>query len=89
MNSFFEDTYSCAIKLRYPSWSGDLDYNFFRNNNVALSSSKIDKLPTRPLVTSDFIYPSLIGNRRLTDAFGNYIELGQRRYFGRKYPLMH
>jgi uncharacterized protein YecE (DUF72 family) len=64
---FFDDTYRYAIEVRHPSWFSDLAYNFFRNSNVSLVWSQMDRLQTPPVVTSDFVYLRLIGDRRLTE----------------------
>ena len=68
---FFDDTFRYAIEVRHPSWFSDLAYNFFRNSNVSLVWSQMDRLQTPPVVTSDFVYLRLIGDRRLAeDQFG-------------------
>jgi uncharacterized protein YecE (DUF72 family) len=68
---FFEDTFRYAVEVRHPSWFSDLAYNFFRNSNISLVWSQMDRLQTPPVVTSDFVYLRLIGDRRLAeDQFG-------------------
>jgi uncharacterized protein YecE (DUF72 family) len=68
---FFDDAFRYAIEVRHPSWFNDMGYSFFRNNNTSLVWSQMDKLQTPPIVTSDFVYLRLIGNRRLVeDQFG-------------------
>lgn len=62
---FFEDTFRYAVEVRHPSWFSDLAYNFFRNSNISLVWSQMDRLQTPPVVTSDFVYLRLIGDRRL------------------------
>jgi uncharacterized protein YecE (DUF72 family) len=70
-NFFFEGDFRYAVEVRHPSWFSDLAYNFFRNNNIGLVWSQMDKLQTPPVVTSDFVYLRLIGDRRLAeDQFG-------------------
>ena len=64
---FFEGDFRYAIEVRHASWFNDLAYNFFRNNNIAMVWSQMDRLQTVPVVTSDFIYLRLIGDRRLSD----------------------
>jgi len=44
-----------------------LAYNFFRNSNISLVWSQMDRLQTPPVVTSDFVYLRLIGDRRLAE----------------------
>ena len=68
---FFEGDYRYAVEVRHSSWFSDLAYNFFRNNNIAMVWSQMDRLQTPPVVTSDFVYLRLIGDRRLAeDQFG-------------------
>jgi len=68
---FFEGDFRYAVEVRHSSWFSDLAYNFFRNNNIAMVWSQMDRLQTPPVVTSDFVYLRLIGDRRLAeDQFG-------------------
>ena len=70
-NFFFEGDFRYAVEVRHSSWFNDLAYNFFRNNNIAMVWSQMDRLQTPPVVTSDFVYLRLIGDRRLAeDQFG-------------------
>lgn len=64
---FFEGDIRYAVEVRHSSWFSDLAYNFFRNNNIAMVWSQMDRLQTPPVVTSDFVYLRLIGDRRLSD----------------------
>jgi len=66
-NFFFEDTFRYAVEVRHPSWFNDLAYNFFKNNDIGMVWSQMDRLRTPPIVTSDFIYLRLIGDRRLAE----------------------
>jgi uncharacterized protein YecE (DUF72 family) len=56
-----------AVEVRHSSWFNDLAYNFFKNNNIAMVWSQMDRLQTPPIVTSDFVYLRLIGDRRLAE----------------------
>jgi uncharacterized protein YecE (DUF72 family) len=70
-NFFFEGNFRLAVEVRHSSWFSDLAYNFFKNNNIAMVWSQMDRLQTPPIVTSDFVYLRLIGDRRLAeDQFG-------------------
>ena len=64
---FFEGDFRYAIEVRNSSWFSDLAYNFFKNNNIAMVWSQMDRLQTPPVVTSDIIYLRLIGDSRLSD----------------------
>jgi uncharacterized protein YecE (DUF72 family) len=67
----FDDTFRYAIEVRHPSWFNELAYNLFKNSNISLVWSQMDRLQTPPIVTSDFVYLRLIGDRRLAeDQFG-------------------
>jgi uncharacterized protein YecE (DUF72 family) len=66
-NFYFEGDFRYAVEVRHPSWFNDLAYNFFKNNNIAMVWSQMDRLQTPPIVTSDFVYLRLIGDRRLAE----------------------
>jgi uncharacterized protein YecE (DUF72 family) len=66
-NFFFEGDFRYAVEIRHSSWFSDLAYNFFKNNNIAMVWSQMDRLQTPPVVTSDFVYLRLIGDRRLEE----------------------
>jgi uncharacterized protein YecE (DUF72 family) len=65
---FFEGDFRYAVEVRHRSWFNDLAYNFFKNNNIAMVWSQMDRLQTPPIVTSDFVYLRLIGDRRLAES---------------------
>ena len=62
---FFDETYRYAIEVRHPSWFSDLAYNFFKNNNISLVWNQLDIIQAPPVVTSDFVYLRLIGDRSI------------------------
>ena len=64
---FFEGDFRYAVEVHHSSWFSDLAYNFFRNNNIAMVWSQMDRLQIPQVVTSDFVYLRLIGDRRLSD----------------------
>ncbi len=68
---FFQGDFRYAVEVRHSSWFSDLAYNFFKNNNISMVWSQMDRLQTPPIVTSDFVYLRLIGDSRLDeDQFG-------------------
>ncbi|HEX2306417.1 MAG TPA: DUF72 domain-containing protein [Nitrososphaeraceae archaeon] len=67
-NFFFEGSFRYAVEVRHPSWFNELAYNFFKRNNIAMVWSQMDRLYTPPIVTSDFVYLRLIGDRRLAES---------------------
>ena len=69
---YFDDVFRYAVEVRHHSWFNELAYNFFKNNNICMVWSQQDKLVTPPIVTSDFVYLRLIGDRSIDEKdFGN------------------
>ena len=56
-----------AIEVRHRSWFQDLAYNFFAKNNICLVWSQLDEMKTPPVVTTDFLYLRLIGDRGIQE----------------------
>ncbi len=81
-NFFFEGSFRYAVEVRHPSWFNDLAYNFFKNNNIAMVWSQMDRLQTPPIVTSDFVYLRLIGDRRLAESQFGKIQIDRAEEIG-------
>jgi uncharacterized protein YecE (DUF72 family) len=64
---FFDDSFRYAVEVRHPSWFSDLAYNFFLNNNICMVWNKLDRIQSPPIVTSDFVYLRLIGDRSIEE----------------------
>lgn len=64
---FFDDSFRYTVEVRHPSWFSDLAYNFFSNNNICMTWNQLDKIQSPPIVTSDFVYLRLIGDRTIKD----------------------
>ncbi|HEY6164726.1 MAG TPA: DUF72 domain-containing protein [Nitrososphaeraceae archaeon] len=56
-----------AVEVRDRSWFQDLAYNFFANNNICMVWSQLAELRTPPIVTTDFLYIRLIGDRSIDE----------------------
>jgi uncharacterized protein YecE (DUF72 family) len=56
-----------AVEVRHRSWFQDLAYNFFANNDMCLVWSQLADIRTPPIVTSDFVYVRLIGDRSIQE----------------------
>jgi uncharacterized protein YecE (DUF72 family) len=56
-----------AVEVRHRSWFQVLAYNFFRNNQMCLVWSQLADIKTPPIVTSDFVYVRLIGDRSIQE----------------------
>lgn len=54
-----------AVEIRYRSLVQDLAYNFFANNRICLVWSQLADIRIPPIVTSDFVYVRLIGDRTI------------------------
>jgi len=59
--------FTYAVEVRDRSWFQDLAYNFFADNNICLVWSQLAELKTPPIVTSDFLYLRLIGDRSIQE----------------------
>ena len=64
---YFDDNFRYAIEVRHPSWFSDLAYNFFSNNKICMVWNQLDKIQSPPVVTSDFVYLRLIGDRSIKE----------------------
>ena len=68
---FFDDSFRYAVEVRHPSWFSDLAYNFFSNNNICMVWNQPDKIQSPRIVTTDYVYLRLIGDRSIKeDEFG-------------------
>jgi uncharacterized protein YecE (DUF72 family) len=64
---FFDDSFRYAVEVRHPSWFSDLAYNFFSNNNICMVWNQLEKIQSPPVVTTDFVYLRLIGDRSIKE----------------------
>jgi uncharacterized protein YecE (DUF72 family) len=64
---FFDDDFRYSVEVRHPSWFSDLAYNFFKNNNICMVWNQLDRIQFPPIVTSDFVYLRLIGDRSIKE----------------------
>jgi uncharacterized protein YecE (DUF72 family) len=65
-----DNRFRYAIEVRHRSWFQDLAYSFFSNNNLCLVWSQLDEIKTPPIVTTDFLYLRLVGDRSIQEDFG-------------------
>ena len=56
-----------AIEVRHHSWFNELFYNYMKEKNYCLVWSQQDILITPPILTSDFLYLRLIGDRSIDE----------------------
>lgn len=64
---YLDNSFRYAVVVRHRSWFQDLAYNFFANNDICLVWSQLAEIRTPPIVTSDFVYVKLIGDRSIQE----------------------
>lgn len=64
---YLDKGFRYAVEVRHRSWFQDLAYNFFANNDMSLVWSQLADIHTPPIVTSDFVYLRLIGDRSIQE----------------------
>jgi len=67
LESQLDNSYRYAIEVRHHSWFNDLAFNYFKQNDFCLVWSQQDRLVTPPVMTTDFVYLRLIGDRSIFD----------------------
>ena len=64
---YLDKGFRYAVEVRNRSWFQDLAYNFFRNNQMCMVWSQLADIHTPPIVTTDFVYVRLIGDRSIEE----------------------
>jgi uncharacterized protein YecE (DUF72 family) len=62
-----DPSFRYAIEVRHHSWFNELFYNYLKDNNYCFVWSQQDTLDTPPIVTTDFLYLRLIGDRSIDE----------------------
>jgi len=62
-----DPSFRYAIEVRHHSWFNELFYNYLKEKNYCLVWSQQGKLITPPVVTTDFLYLRLIGDRSIDE----------------------
>jgi len=62
-----DPSFRYAIEVRHYSWFNELFYNYIKEKNYCLVWSQLDILITPPVVTTDFVYLRLIGDRSINE----------------------
>lgn len=57
-----------AVEPRHESWFDDEVYDYFRENGICLVWSQRDELPPPAVVTTDFVYLRLMGDRSIPES---------------------
>ena len=63
----FDPSFRYAIEVRHHSWFNELFYNYLKEKNYCLVWSQQDNLVTPPIITTDFLYLRLIGDRSIDE----------------------
>jgi uncharacterized protein YecE (DUF72 family) len=62
-----DPSFRYAIEVRHYSWFNELFYNHIKEKNYCLVWSQQDILITPPILTTDFVYLRLIGDRSINE----------------------
>ena len=62
-----DPSFRYAIEVRYTSWFNELFYSYLKQMNYCLVWSQQDILVTPPILTTDFVYLRLIGDRSIDE----------------------
>ena len=62
-----DPSFRYAIEVRHHSWFNELFYNYIKKENYCLVWSQQDILITPPILTTDFVYLRLIGDRTIDE----------------------
>lgn len=63
-----DERYRHALKVKHVLWFDDAVYNNLQQNNICLVWSQRNEIATPPIVTSDFIYLQIIGDRGIAES---------------------
>jgi uncharacterized protein YecE (DUF72 family) len=62
-----DPSFRYAIEVRHHSWFNELFYNYLKEKNYCLVWSQLEDLVTPPIITTDFLYLRLIGDRSIDE----------------------
>ncbi len=62
-----DPSFRYAIEVRHSSWFNELFYSYLKQMNYCLVWSQQDILTTPPILTTDFVYLRLIGDRSIDE----------------------
>ena len=62
-----DPSFRYAIEVRHSSWFNELFYSYLKERNYCLVWSQQDILTTPPILTTDFVYLRLIGDRSIDE----------------------
>ncbi len=65
--SILDRQYRYAVEVRHPSWFNDNFYDFLKQEKICLVWNQLDDIKAPPILTTDFIYLRLIGDRSISE----------------------
>jgi DNA polymerase IV (DinB-like DNA polymerase) len=74
-----DPSFRYAIEVRHRSWFNELFYNYLKERNYCLVWSQQDTLVTPPILTTDFLYLRLIGDRSIDERDFGKIKKDRRK----------
>jgi uncharacterized protein YecE (DUF72 family) len=72
--SVLDARYRYGIEVRHPSWFNDEFYNFLHENAICLAWNQLDAIKAPPVLTTDFAYIRLIGDRSILEQDFGHIQ---------------
>ena len=63
----FDKRFRYAIEARHESWFDDEVYSFFKKNDICLAWSQLEDFQTPTVLTTDFLYLRLMGDRSIPE----------------------
>jgi uncharacterized protein YecE (DUF72 family) len=65
--SVLDKRYRYSVEVRHPSWFNEEFYGFLHENTICLTWNQLDVIKAPPIVTTDFAYVRLIGDRSIPE----------------------
>jgi uncharacterized protein YecE (DUF72 family) len=65
--NILDSRYRYAVEVRQTSWFNDEFYDLLKDREICLVWNQLDAVKTPPIVTTDFVYVRLIGDRSINE----------------------
>jgi uncharacterized protein YecE (DUF72 family) len=69
-----DPTFRYAVEVRDSSWFQDRAYDFFARNDICMVWSRSREFRTPPVVTTDFVYLRLIGDKSSGSSHSKFLD---------------
>jgi uncharacterized protein YecE (DUF72 family) len=73
-NLALDDRFRHALEVRHKSWFDGEVYDYLKENDICLAWSQLADMQTPPVLTSNFVYLRLIGDRSIPESEFNKIQ---------------